>query len=113
MRDRIAPLLQISEIRTIAADEFWMSPCYSRPSVAIHFTWRKDWPAVRTLLPTIEAQLAPFDARPHWGKLFTMEPVRLRGLYPRMNDFGELARASDPLGKFRNAFLDRYVFAVA
>jgi alditol oxidase len=113
MRDRIAPLLQISEIRTIAADEFWMSPCYRRPSVAIHFTWRKDWPAVRTLLPTIEAQLAPFDARPHWGKLFTMEPVRLRGLYPRMNDFGELARASDPLGKFRNAFLDRYVFAVA
>jgi xylitol oxidase len=110
MRDRVAPLLQISEIRTIAADEFWMSPCYRRPSVAIHFTWRKDWPAVRALLPAIEAQLATFDARPHWGKLFTMAPPELATLYPNLGDFRELVAACDPAGKFRNAFLDRSVF---
>src|SRR5438045_7388600 len=72
LRDHLAPLLQISEIRTIAADDLWMSPCYRQACVAIHFTWKKDWEAVRHLLPLIEEQLAPLDARPHWGKLFTM-----------------------------------------
>ena len=109
MRDRIAPLLQISEVRTIAADDFWMSPCYRQPCAAIHFTWRKDWPAVSALLPVIEAQLAPFRARPHWGKLFTMPPAQLRPLYPKLADFRDLLRALDPRGKFRNGFLDQHI----
>jgi len=107
----IAPLLQICEVRTIAADRLWMSPCYQRPTVGIHFTWKKDWPGVRLLLPKIEAQLAPFDARPHWGKLFTMPPARLQTLYRRLPDFQELLRSFDPDGKFRNSFLDTYIFA--
>jgi xylitol oxidase len=110
MRERIAPLLLISEIRTIAADDLWLSPCYRRDSVAIHFTWKKDWSGVQTLLPAIEAQLAPFDARPHWGKLFTVPPEVVQARYERLDDFRELARTFDPLGRFRNAFLDRYVF---
>ena len=74
LRDRVSPHLQISELRTIAADRLWMSPCYERPSLAIHFTWKPEWDAVRELMPVIEKELAPYEARPHWGKLFAMEP---------------------------------------
>jgi xylitol oxidase len=112
LRDRIAPLLQICEVRTIAADALWMSPCYHRASVSIHFTWKKQPSEVAELLPRLEAQLAPFGARPHWGKLFMMKVDRLAGLYPRFDDFRELLRAHDPGGKFRNAFLERCVFSV-
>jgi xylitol oxidase len=110
VREHIAPLLQISEVRTIAADTLWMSPCYQRASVAIHFTWKKDWETVKKLLPMIEEQLAPFDARPHWGKLFTMSPSRVQSLYEKMPAFQELLGQYDPDGKFRNAFLDKYIF---
>jgi xylitol oxidase len=110
LRAQIAPLLQISEVRTIVADTLWMSPCYRQACVAIHFTWKKDWPAVSSVLPMIEEQLAPFNARPHWGKLFTIPPARLRSLYERLPDFQQLLRSYDPQGKFRNAFLDTYIF---
>jgi xylitol oxidase len=112
LRAQIAPLLHISEVRTIAADDLWMSPCYKQACVAIHFTWKKNWPDVKALLPAIEAQLAPFEARPHWGKLFTMPAARLRSLYEKLPDFQELLRSYDPQGKFRNAFLDEYIFGV-
>jgi D-beta-D-heptose 7-phosphate kinase/D-beta-D-heptose 1-phosphate adenosyltransferase len=107
----IAPQLLVSELRTIAADALWLSPCYRRRSLAFHFTWKRDWSAVRHILPLIEAALAPFDARPHWAKAFTMEPSRVQALYPRMMDFHELAREFDPEGRFRNNFLNRYIFA--
>jgi xylitol oxidase len=110
LREHVAPLLQISEVRTVAADTLWMSPCYQQACVAIHFTWQKDWPAVRKLLPLIEEELAPLHARPHWGKLFTMPPARLQSLYERLPDFQQLLRHYDPQGKFRNAFLDTYVY---
>jgi alditol oxidase len=106
IRDHISPHLLISEIRTIAADDMWMSTCYQRNSVAFHFTWKQDWPAVRQVLPTIESALAPFNARPHWGKLFTMPSAQIQRLYPRFADFCELIKRYDPHGKFRNAFLD-------
>jgi xylitol oxidase len=110
LRNQITPLLMISEIRTIAADDFWMSPCRNQPSVAIHFTWKQDWPAVRALLPTIERELAPFNARPHWGKLFTMSPELLKSKYQKLPDFIRLAKKFDPQGKFRNDFLNTNIF---
>jgi xylitol oxidase len=112
IRDSIAPLLLISEIRSIAADDLWMSPSYHRDSIAIHFTWKKDWDRVRNLLPKIEEQLAPFDARPHWGKLFTLSPARLESLYEKLPNFRQLLSQYDPQGKFRNAFLDKYIFGI-
>jgi alditol oxidase len=112
MRDQITPQLMITEIRTIAADRLWMSPCYQQDSVAIHFTWKQDWPAVSRLLPVIEKELGPFGARPHWGKLFTMSPLVLRSRYERLPEFVQLARQYDPRGKFRNEFLDRNVFGL-
>jgi xylitol oxidase len=109
IRAQVAPLLQICEVRTIAADGLWMSPFYRQPCAAIHFTWKKNWLGVRALLPTIEQCLVPFEPRPHWGKLFTLAPTELAHRYPRMADFRELASRLDPLGKFRNGYLDRYI----
>ena len=105
LRDRVSPHLLISELRTIDADRLWMSPCYERPSLAIHFTWKPDWDAVRKLLPVIEKELAPFAVRPHWGKLFTVEPAQLRSRYERLADFKDLLKRHDPRGKFRNGFV--------
>lgn len=106
---RLAPLLMISEIRTIAADELWMSPCYNLPSVGLHFTWKQDWDSVQKLLPLIEERLEPYEPRPHWGKLFTLSPGRVRTRYERLPDFRALLRKYDPDGKFRNAFLQEYI----
>src|SRR3984957_11685399 len=112
LRDQITPHLLISEIRTIAADDLWMSTCYRRPSVTIHFTWKPDWPAVSRVLPVIEKELAPFQPRPHWGKLFTLAPAEFGSRYEKMADFIQLAAKYAPKGKFRNEFLNTYVFAV-
>src|SRR5439155_3641917 len=110
LRDQVGPHLMISEIRTIAADSLWMSPCYQQSSVTIHFTWKQDWPAVSKLLPVIERELAPFKVRPHWGKLFTMSPSQLKASYEKLPEFTQLSEKLDPQGKFRNAFLDRNIF---
>ncbi|HEY0869096.1 MAG TPA: FAD-binding protein [Acidothermaceae bacterium] len=110
IKDRIAPVRQIAEIRTIAADELWLSECYGRDSLAPHFTWVKDSGAVTPVLAAIEEQLAPFGARPHWGKVFTTSPDLVRSCYDRLPDFTALAARYDPTGKFRNDFVDRYIF---
>lgn len=104
----IGPHLLISEIRSIAADALWMSPCYRQACIGIHFTWKRDWPAVQALLPRIEAALAPFEPRPHWGKMFTLPAAAVHARYPRLNDFRRLMQAYDPLGKFRNAFVETF-----
>lgn len=109
LHEQIAPLLMVSEVRTVAADTLWLSPCYNEAQVGLHFTFKRDEPAVRRLLPQIEQRLAPLGARPHWGKLFTMEPAHVRSLYQRLPDFQALLRRYDPQGKFRNAFLETYV----
>lgn len=110
LRDKLAPHLYISEIRTIAADNYWLSPFYRRPSVAFHFTWKQNTAAVMNLLPLIEKQLTPFGLRPHWGKLFTLSSKHLQAQYLRLGDFRQLAHAYDPSGKFRNTFLRKYLF---
>lgn len=110
LRDRISPHLLISELRTIDADTLWLSPCYKQPSLAIHFTWKQDWPAVQKVLPLIERELAPFGVRPHWGKLFTLSATQLKERYEKHPDFLALLKQYDPKGKFRNAFLDHTVY---
>lgn len=111
LNQQVSPHLLISEIRTIAADELWMSTAYQRPSVAIHFTWKQDWPSVRRALPVVERELAPFEPRPHWGKLFTIPAAELKRRYEKHEAFVQLAKKYDPNGKFRNEFLDTNVFA--
>ncbi|CAM3236988.1 FAD-binding protein [Paenibacillus lupini] len=110
LSEQIAPLLFISEVRTIAADELWLSPNYKQDSVAFHFTWKPEWEAVKQVLPLIEAKLERFDARPHWAKLYTMSAERVQSLYEKLPEFRELLLKCDPDGKFRNAYVDEYIF---
>lgn len=110
MADRIDPLLHATEIRTIAADEFWLSAAYRRDAIALHFTWKKETDAVDAITRELEAKLIPLGARPHWGKLIHADAAILAPLYPRMADFCALARRHDPAGKFRNAYLEKHVF---
>jgi alditol oxidase len=104
----ISPVLQVCEVRTVAADAQWLSPAHGRDSLAFHFTWVPDGPAVDRVLVRIEEALAPFDARPHWGKVSTTPPETTAASYPHWDDFHSLLRAYDPAGKFRNAYIDRY-----
>jgi xylitol oxidase len=110
LRDEISPHLLVSELRTVAADDLWLSPCYNRPSLAIHFTWKPELEAVQRVLPRIEDALRPFAVRPHWGKLFSLTPAQIEQEYERLADFKELLREFDPQGKFRNSFLDATLF---
>lgn len=110
LRQLIAPVLQVSEIRTVAADDLWLSPAYQRDLVGFHFTWTDDMAGVLKVLPHVEQVLDTFGAVPHWGKVFTMDPETVQARYPRLNDFRKLARTYDPAGAFRNDFVDRYLF---
>jgi xylitol oxidase len=110
LRDHVTPHLLISEVRTIEADRLWTSTAYQRPSMGIHFTWKPEWPAVKNVLPMIEAKLAPFGARPHWGKLFTMAAPQIKPLYPEMSQYQGLMAHYDPQGKFRNRFLESNIY---
>lgn len=110
MGKAIGPHLFITEIRTIAADDFWMSPCYKQDCVTIHFTLKQEIPEVMRLLPQIEKVLAPYNAKPHWGKLFTLSHLQLNGLYEKMPAFVQMLKEYDPAGKFRNAFLSKNIY---
>ncbi|MET1038246.1 MAG: FAD-binding protein, partial [Aeromicrobium sp.] len=105
----LQPILLVSEIRTIQGDDLWLSPSHDVDCVALHFTWRQDVPAVHAFLPTLDDALAPFAARPHWGKLFETTSDRLHAAYPRLDDFRALADRMDPAGTLRNELTDQWL----
>ncbi|MBJ6640965.1 FAD-binding protein [Streptomyces sp. DHE7-1] len=105
VRTTVAGVLQTCEVRTVAADPQWLSPAHGRDSVALHFTWIEDTSAVLPVVRRVEEALSGFDARPHWGKVFTVPSAELRLRYPRLADFRALAESLDPAGKFTNAFV--------
>lgn len=105
IRDAVARVLQICEVRTVSADDQWLSPAYGRDTVAVHFTWIADTAAVLPVVREVEAALEPFSPRPHWGKVFEIPAPALRARYPRIDDFAALVRELDPAGKFTNAFV--------
>ena len=105
--DRLAAVVRIAEVRRIAADDLWLSPCYRQDTVAFHFTWIPDTAAVLPVVTLVERQLAPFGPRPHWGKVFTTPASELAERYDRLPDFLALAGHYDPAGKFRNAYTAR------
>jgi xylitol oxidase len=109
LADRVRPVLQVSEIRTVAADGLWMSPHHGRDSAALHFTWLRDQAAVERVLADVEAALEPFEPRPHWGKLFLAGAPAVAGRYERLPDFARLLGRMDPRGAFRNDWLTRHV----
>lgn len=108
--EKFKPQLMITEIRTIAADELWMSPCYHQDCVAIHFTWEQNPKEVGELIKIIEKELEPFVYRPHWGKVFTIAPANLHSRYPKYSEFITLAKQLDPMGKFKNDYLNQNIY---
>ncbi|TCO47192.1 xylitol oxidase [Kribbella antiqua] len=107
--NQFAPVIQVSEVRTIAADDLWLSPSQGRDTVALHFTWIQDEAAVLPVVTALEEALTPLGARPHWGKVFAADASYLRTTYPMVADFIDLAAKYDPTGKFRNPYLDTYL----
>ena len=107
--NRFTAVIQVSEVRTIAADDLWLSPSQGRDTVALHFTWIQDEAAVRPVVAALEDALAPLDARPHWGKVFAADAATLAERYPKVKDFIALAAKYDPNGKFRNEYLDTFL----
>jgi xylitol oxidase len=110
LKDKITPHLFITELRCIAADDLWMSPAYKQDCMAIHFTWKPESEEIHKVLPLIEANLAPFQAKPHWGKVFTMPPSRIAEVYANIPRFQGLMKQYDPQGKFRNQFIEANIF---
>ena len=100
---------KVTEVRSMAADRLWLSMAYGRDTIGIHFSWHNRWPQVARFLPRVEEALAPFRARPHWGKLFTMAPAQVQALYPRLDDFRALRQELDPGAKFLNSYLEKYI----
>ncbi|MFL5648326.1 MAG: D-arabinono-1,4-lactone oxidase [Chloroflexota bacterium] len=104
--ERFARVVQVSEVRTVAADDLWLSPSTERPSVAIHFTWFPEVGPVLEAVAAVEAVLAPFDPRPHWGKIWTLPVESVRASYPKFEDFRQLCDRWDPQRKFANRYVD-------
>jgi xylitol oxidase len=104
---RISPLLQVSEIRAVAADQLWLSGAHGRDTLAVHFTWHNRPAEVAAAITAVEAVLEPFAARPHWGKVSHTDAARLRDRYPRLADARALFERLDPGGTFSNARLER------
>lgn len=109
---RLQPLIMVSELRTVAADDLWLSPGIRGPYVGVHFTFRRDVAGVRSVLPAIEDELGRLGAVPHWGKVTTMSPAVVQSRTPRIGAFRDLVLSFDPEGKFRNDYLKRYVFGL-
>ena len=109
MHPVISPVLQVSEVRSVAPESLWLSPTRGEAAVTFHFTWTSDAGAVQDVIAELEANLAPFDARPHWGKLFGTSPSRLAAMYPRLTDFAGLVNGIDPSGRFANDLVDGWL----
>ena len=112
LNEKVSPHLMITEVRAIAADDLLMSPFYKKACVAFHFTWKQEVEEVNAVLPFIEEALAPYNARPHWGKIFTMKPSVLQSGIEKLNEFKLLMAKHDPEGKFRNEFIDLNLFGI-
>jgi xylitol oxidase len=106
----LRPAIAVCEVRTIAADELWLSPCHDRDTIAFHFTWVDDDELVHRAVTSLERALVPFGARPHWGKVFIMDPTEVAAHYPRLAGVRELAALHDPDRRFGNEFLDRFLY---
>ncbi|WP_412160589.1 D-arabinono-1,4-lactone oxidase [Curtobacterium flaccumfaciens] len=107
LADRIQPHLHVCELRTMAADDLWLSPTQDEDVLCIAFTWKKHPTEVAALLPDLEARLAAFGGRPHWGKMSSLDHAAIAGLYPRLADFRDLVARADPERTFASAFGER------
>jgi FAD/FMN-containing dehydrogenase len=103
--DAVYPL----EVRTVGPDDAHLSPQYRTATTVISVSGKPGtdyWDYLRA----VDALLAQFDARVHWGKLHFLTPERLAALYPEADEFIAIRRELDPEGVFLNEHL-RPLFA--
>jgi FAD/FMN-containing dehydrogenase len=103
--DSVFPL----EVRTVGPDDAYLSPNYKTATTVISVSGKPGtdyWDYLRS----VDALLAEFSARVHWGKLHFLSPERLHALYPEADTFINLRRELDPGGVFLNDHL-RQLFA--
>ena len=105
---RLDSVLLVSEIRTVASDDFWMSPMFGRRSTAFHFTWRPDPQQVQTAVDLVAATLGPFSPRHHSGKALPTRWHASESL-ARVDDFLDLKMRLDPRGAFTTPWFTRHV----
>ncbi len=101
----------IMEMRVVKGDDAWLSPAYGGDvcQVGVYATHSPDLPAATAAFDEI---LAPFGARPHWGKATNIDWEGVQRVWPKAKAFRDLALELDPQGTFRNAFLDRVLGSV-
>ena len=103
-----ADALQVMELRTVAEDELWLSPFHHRQTLAVHATWASDPALAVPALTELERVLAPYDPRPHWGKVFrSADAASIAASYPELPRFSELADRLDPERCFANDYVTR------
>ncbi|SDF70531.1 FAD-binding protein [Klenkia brasiliensis] len=98
--DRFREHLVVGELRTVAADDLWLSMAHGRDSLAVHFTWRRTPGTLAEAVPLVTEVLAPFGARPHWGKAHPLRAAELAAVVPCLDRARELFDALDPDGVF-------------
>jgi FAD/FMN-containing dehydrogenase len=95
--------------RTIAADDYYISPCYGRDTVTISLHQNAGYPFME-FFRTIEPVFRDFGGRPHWGKKHTLQSQEISSLYPGWNTFLEIRDKMDPNRVFLNEHLEKQIF---
>ena len=100
----VAPPLTSVLVRFVKGDDIWLSPFYQRDtcSIAVHRYFEEDF---TPYFKSIEPIFRKYNGRPHWGKLNTLSRDDFRQLYPKWDDFSNVRRELDPLGRFLNPYL--------
>ncbi|MCL2585883.1 MAG: FAD-binding protein [Streptosporangiales bacterium] len=100
------PVMFPVEVRVAAADDVWLSTAYGRDTayVAIHQYAGLPY---REYFSAFEAIATAAGGRPHWGKMHTLDAGRLRGLYPKFDDFLRVRDETDPDRRFANPYLEQ------
>jgi xylitol oxidase len=112
IRDTFMHLVQVSEVRMVAPDDIPMSQAKgTSPMIGIHTTWYRKHAQIVAALPKIEKALEKFNVKPHFGKLFCLSGERFEALYGQdLEILRSLITFHDPTGKFRNEWMDKYIF---
>jgi FAD/FMN-containing dehydrogenase len=98
--DAIYPL----EVRTVGPDDAYLSPSQGTATTVISVSGTPGtdyWAYLRS----VDALLAPYRPRVHWGKLHFLTPEQLHERYPEAAEFIAVRRELDPEGVFLNDHL--------
>lgn len=99
-RDQRYPI----EVRWVRGEEAYLSPAWRRDSTVVSVS-ASPGTEYLPFLRDVDAVLAGFGGRPHWGKLHFLDRARVERLYPELESFEAVRRELDPRGRFLNDHL--------